>query len=77
MVVVVGGMLLAGLVALLVGPEPAAYLIAALVAGLAGARAMLPPARVQPFVIRDRWLDVTLMGSMAVALIVLAVIAPF
>lgn len=74
---VVGGLVVAGILAVAVGPAPAAYLLAAVAAGLAVARAFLPKDRVEPFVIREVWIDVPLMGGVAVSLTLLALIAPF
>lgn len=74
---VVGGILLTVLTAAVVGPRPAGYMLTLVVLGVFVARATLPPSLVHPFVIRSRWLDLTVMGVASVSLAVLTSVAPF
>ena len=74
---VLGGLLLTVAGAGLVGPRAAGYMLTLTLAGVCLARATLPPSLVQPFVIRSRWIDITVMGTVALSLAVMTTIAPF
>lgn len=71
------GVVLTGVLGLLLGPRAAAYWLAFVVGGFAIARSALPPSRIAPFAVRDRWLDTTLMATAAVLLAVATAVAPW
>lgn len=75
-VVVAAGIGTSAVVALAVGARPAAFLLAGIIGGLALARGVLPPDRIQPFVVRDVWVDVAVMGGVSFLLVLLTSLAP-
>jgi len=63
-------------VALVGGPRPTGYLLAAVLAGAALARAVLPIRLVGPFAVRSRGTDVTVCLALALALALVSFLAP-
>lgn len=63
-------------VALFAGARPAGYLLAAVLLGVAIARAVLPVRVVGPFAVRSRAVDVAVCGALAVALAAITHLAP-
>ena len=64
------------LVAVLGGPRPTGYLLAAVLAAAGLARALLPIRVVGPFVVRSRAVDVSVYAVLALALAGVTFLAP-
>jgi len=74
--VVGAGIAAAVVVGLLMGARAGAYVLAAVLAVAAVVRGMRTEPAPEAIGVRQRWLDVLLLGALAVALVVLAAIVP-
>jgi hypothetical protein len=74
--VVGAGIAAAVVVGLLMGARAGAYVLAAVLAVAAVVRGMRAEPAPEAIGVRQRWLDVLLLGALAVALVVLAAIVP-
>jgi len=63
-------------VAVLSGPREAGYVLAAVLAAVAVARALLPLRVVGPFAVRSRAIDVGVCGALALSLAVVSYALP-
>ncbi len=74
--VVAAGIAVAVVVGLVADARVAAYVLAGVLAAAAGIRAVRPEPGPAAIGVRRRWLDVSVLGALAVALAVLAAIVP-
>ncbi|MCL2464692.1 MAG: DUF3017 domain-containing protein [Micrococcales bacterium] len=63
-------------VGLVGGADAGAFALAAVLAAAAVARGFLPEPRPEALVVRRRWVDVTMLGTLAVVLAILAAVLP-
>ena len=74
--VVAAGITVAVVVGLVADARVGAYVLAGVLAAAAAVRGMRPEPGPAAIGVRRRWLDVSLLGALAVALTVLAAIVP-
>ena len=74
--VVVAGLVVAVAVGLVTGARTGSFVLAGVLAVAAVVRGVRPEPGSPALAVRRRWLDVTVLGALAVALAVLAAIVP-